>query len=62
MIKSLAVNILVYFCILVMIDAVWQILEITEFGQIQPSMSDRIIGMLFAYSLLRHIYPGGKKA
>lgn len=62
MIKSAAIKILTYLGIIIVIDIVWRLLEVAEFGQIQPSGSDNIICALFAYSVLRHIYPGGEES
>lgn len=36
------------------ITAVWQILELIEFGYLQPSGTDSIITIVFAYSVYKN--------
>lgn len=53
--KSMLLSTLVYIGICVLITIFWRLLEVAEFGHIQISGSDSIIGALFAYSILKNL-------
>lgn len=58
--KSLVVETLVSMGIYAVIQVTWRVLEVVEFGKIQPSVSDTIVGMLFAISLTENLMGGDK--
>ena len=55
MAKRIKLNILALVGIYTFINIAWRILEIIEFGQVQPSISDTIIGALLTISLFEHL-------
>ena len=52
---SQLVRVSVICVVLIVIDAVWRFLEYIEYGCPQPSISDSIIGVLFAISVYKNL-------
>lgn len=50
------IKVIVWAGIYVTIGSVWRLLEYIEFGQPMPSVSDTIIGAVFALSLYKNLH------